>query len=78
MEEIDIEELNFDEYNRQVYIEENHLNEKLLKQLNKSKTVDIQKKYKLEIDKFISNYNKSIAQREINESNYEHNKKRKI
>ena len=78
MEEIDIEELDFDEYNRQVYLEENYLNEKLSNHLNKLKTVDIQKKYKLEIDKFISNYNKSIAQREINESNYEHNKKRKI
>ena len=78
MEEIDIEELNFDEYNRKIYFEENDLNEKLSKQLNNSKTVDIQKKYKLEIDKFISNYNKSIAQREINENNYEYNKKRKI
>ena len=72
MEEIDIEELDFDDYNRQVYLEEsvakNHI----------SKTLDIQKRYKLEINKFIADYNKAMAEREINSNTFENNKKRKI
>ena len=72
MEEIDIEELDFDDYNRRVYLEEsvdkNHI----------SKTLDIQKRYKLEINKFIADYNKAMAEREINTNTFENNKKRKI
>ena len=72
MEEIDIEELDFDDYNRRVYLEEsvdkNHI----------SKTLDIQKRYKLEINKFIADYNKAMAEREINSNTFENNKKRKI
>ena len=41
-------------------------------------TLDSQIRYKIEIDKFIADYQKAMAHREINESTFESNKKRKI
>ena len=75
MEDIDIENLNFDVYNREIYQEQG----KALKQFqNNSQYVNIQKRYKNEIDKFVENYYKSrAAQNEINEGNLERIKKRK-
>ena len=52
MEEIDIETLNFDEYNREVY-SENH------SKLDNSHLIDAQKRYKNMIDKFVEKFNTS-------------------
>ena len=75
MEDIDIENLNFDVYNREIYQEQG----KALKQFqNNSQYVNVQKRYKNEIDKFVENYYKSrSAQNEMNEGNLERIKKRK-
>ena len=72
MEDIDIENLNFDVYNREVYQEHNS------KTVQTKPQLDAQKKYKEEIQKFVENYYKSrVAQNEINEENLERIKKRK-
>ena len=59
MEEIDIENLDFDEYNREVY-SENH------SKLDNSHLIDAQKRYKNMIDKFVEKFNKD--RKEENES----------
>ena len=75
MEDIDIENLNFDVYNREVYKDQGQISKSYQ---NDSKYVDIQKKYKSEIDKFVENYNKNrAAQNEMKEENFERIKKRK-
>ena len=73
MEDIDIENLNFDVYNREVYNEQGSKSDQ-----TNSQYVDPQKKYKKEIDKFVENYYKNrFAKNEINEENLERLKKRK-
>ena len=73
MEDIDIENLNFDVYNREVYHEQGSKSEQYDFQLS-----DAQKRYKNEIDKFVENYYKSrLSKNEINEENLERIKKRK-
>ena len=73
MEDIDIENLNFDVYNREVYHEQGSKSEKIDFQLS-----DAQKRYKNEIDKFVENYYKTrLSKNEINEENLERIKKRK-
>ena len=73
MEDIDIENLNFDVYNREVYHEQGSKSEKIDFQL-----FDAQKRYKNEIDKFVENYYKTrLSKNEINEENLERIKKRK-
>ena len=75
MEDIDIENLNFDVYNREVYKDQGQISKSYQ---NDSRYVDIQKKYKSEIDKFVENYNKNRdAQNEMKEENFERIKKRK-
>ena len=75
MEDIDIENLNFDVYNREVYKDQGQISKSYQ---NDSRYVDIQKKYKSEIDKFVENYNKNrAAQNEMKEENLERIKKRK-
>ena len=75
MEDIDIENLNFDVYNREVYKDQGQISKSYQ---NDSRYVDIQKKYKSEIDKFVENYNKNrAAQNEMKEENFEKIKKRK-
>ena len=75
MEDIDIENLNFDIYNREVYKDQGQISKSYQ---NDSRYVDIQKKYKSEIDKFVENYNKNrAAQNEMKEENFERIKKRK-
>ena len=73
MEDIDIENLNFDVYNREVYNEQGSKSEQ-----NDSHFSDAQKRYKNEIDKFVENYYKTrLSKNEINEENLERIKKRK-
>ena len=73
MEEIDIEALNFDVYNREVYQGNNSKPEK-----SNSDFVDPQRKYKIEINKFVENYYKNLAAKnEKGEENLERKKKRK-
>ena len=75
MEDIDIENLNFDIYNREVYKGQGQISKSYQ---NDSRYVDIQKKYKSEIDKFVENYYKNrAAQNEMKEENFERIKKRK-
>ena len=75
MEDIDIENLNFDVYNREVYKDQGQISKSYQ---NDSRYADIQKKYKSEIDKFVENYNKNrAAQNEMKEENFERIKKRK-
>jgi len=69
MDSLDIEELNFDEYNRQIYYEmEDPLEEKRSNLLSHTKTFDAQKRYKFEIEKFVSEYKKALSRNEIDES----------
>ena len=71
MEEIDIENLNFDEYNREVYQENN-------KKEERSHLFNIQKNYKKMIDKYVENYYKNRKdENEIKDENLERIKKRK-
>ena len=71
MEEIDIEKLNFDEYNREVYQENN-------KKEEHSHLFNIQKNYKKMIDKYVENYYKNRKdENEIKDENLERIKKRK-
>ena len=71
MEEIDIENLNFDEYNREVYQENN-------KKEERSHFFNIQKNYKKMIDKYVENYYKNRKdENEIKDENLERIKKRK-
>ena len=71
MEEIDIENLNFDEYNREVYQENN-------KKEERSHLFNIQKNYKKMIDKYVENYYKNKKdENEIKDENLERIKKRK-
>ena len=75
MEDVDIENLNFDVYNREVYNGQG--------QISRSREIEsryayIQKRYKSEINKFVENYYKDrAAQNEIKEENLERIKKRK-
>ena len=71
MEEIDIENLDFDIYNREVY-QEGYKKEDL------SHLFNIQKNYKNMIDKFVENYYKNRKdENDIRDENIERIKKRK-
>ena len=73
MEDIDIENLNFDVYNREVYLEQNSKPVQINPQ-----PFDIQKKYKNEINKYVENYYKNrFGNNDINDENLERIKKRK-
>ena len=71
MEEIDIENLDFDAYNREIYLEkENQFKSPINDNLHK----DALKKFKLEIDSFVEEYKRTnklyeenINQKEENE-----------
>ena len=79
MEDFDIEELDFDQYNREVYLEDNPIQDKLKKYLRFSRALDAQKRYKYEIDRFFKEYQKSLACEEIDEKDSENfRKKRKF
>ena len=78
MEDFDIEELDFDEYNREVYLEDNPIQDKLKKYIRLSHTFDAQKKYKIEIDRFFKEYQNSLVWDEIDKKNSENYKKRKF
>lgn len=77
MEAIDIEELNFDEYNREVYFDKNPLQDKQDKEFSYTLAFDAQKRYKSEIDKFVAQYKSGLARNEIDEENLGRIKKRK-
>ncbi len=78
MVDFDIEELDFDEYNREVYLEDNPIQDKLKKYIKLSRHFDAQKRYKLEIDRFFNEYQNSLVWDEIDEKNSEKLKKRKF
>ena len=78
MEDFDIEELDFDEYNREVYLEDNPIQDKLKKYIKISRAFDAQKKYKIEIDKFFKEYQNSLVWKEIEEKNSGNFKKIKL
>ena len=71
MEVIDIESLDFDKYNREIYQENNS-------KFGASQSINAQKKYKNMINKFVENYYKKMNdEKEAREENFERNKKRK-
>ena len=78
MEEFDIETLNFDEYNREIYLEENKPKSKERRSFNNSQATEAQKRYKYEINEFVSEYKKGLAKSEFDEMNLGCIKKRKI
>ena len=59
MEAFDIEDIDFNEYNRRVYEEEDEDNFTINKMSRKIYSTDSQKKYKMEIDKFVAEYLKN-------------------
>jgi len=77
MEDFDIEELDFEEYNREVYLEDNPIQDKLKKYLRFSRALDAQKRYKYEIDRFFKEYQNSLALEEIGEKGSENFKKKR-
>ena len=78
MEAIDIEELNFDEYNREVYLGGNAIQNKKFNLFNDySQAFDVQKRYKFQIDKYVKEYKSGLARNEMEETNLPM-KKRKI
>ena len=77
MEAIDIEELNFDEYNREVYFDKNPLQNRQDKEFSYTLAFDAQKRYKSEIDKFVAQYKSGLARNEIDEENLGRIKRRK-
>lgn len=78
MEAIDIEELNFDEYNREVYLGRNTIQNKKSNLFNDySQAFDVQKRYKFQIDKYVKEYKSGLARNEMEETNMPM-KKRKI
>ena len=76
-EEFEIEKMNFDEYNRQIYSEKSQKQNKR-NFFGYSQAFDAQKKYKLEIDKFVSEYKNGLLKNEIDEDNFKCIKKRKL
>ena len=78
MEALDIEELNFDEYNREVYFEDNKNDYKSSKLFNQSSAIDAQKRYKMEIEKFVHKHKSGLANNEFDEANLGRIKKRKL
>ena len=78
MDAIDIEELNFDEYNREVYLGRNTIQNKKSNLFNDySQAFDVQKRYKFQIDKYVKEYKSGLARNEMEETNMPM-KKRKI
>lgn len=74
-EEFDIETINFDEYNRQIYLDKmsNHY------MGYRPQVNNAQKKYKNEIEKFVAEYKSQLDKNEIDEEeNFRFTKKRKI
>ena len=65
MEDIDIEDLDFESYNREIYQERNN---KLKQDINESGHLDALKKFKLAINVFVEEYNKKNKIYEENDS----------
>jgi len=78
MEEFDIENLNFDEYNRSIYLEKKPQQHKESRLFNSSHADDAQKRYKSEIDKFVTEYKRGLAKNELDETALGRIKKRKL
>ena len=79
MEEFDIEDIDFNEYNRRVYEEEVEDNFSINKMSRKIyQASDAQRKYKEEIKKFVDEYNRLMALKDQENLNHEQAKKRKI
>ena len=79
MEEFDIEDIDFNEYNRRVYEEEVEDNFSINKMSRKIyQASDAQRKYKEEIKKFVNEYNILMASKNLENLNHEQAKKRKF
>lgn len=76
MEEFDIENLNFDEYNRSIYLDKKPYKES--GHFRKYQADDAQKRYKSEIDKFVIEYKRGLAKNELDEAVLGRIKKRKL
>ena len=78
MEDFDIETLDFDEYNREIYLDKSQIKRKDSSYLGNSPVDDAQKRYKFEINKFVSEYKRALAASELDETDLGRSKKRKI
>ncbi len=77
MEDFDIETLNFDEYNREIYLDKSQ-RKRENSYLGNSLYDDAQKRYKHEINKFVSEYKRALTSSELDETDLGRSKKRKI
>ena len=73
-EDFDIETINFDEYNRHIYIEKTSA---FFKKYN-SQALDAQKRYKHDINRYVTEYKRGLSKTENDEENFRIIKKRKI
>jgi hypothetical protein len=78
MEDFDIETINFDEYNREIYLDNKLRKRKESRYLGNSQADDAQKRYKYEINKFVSEYKRTLGNSEFDETDLGRLKKRKI
>ena len=78
MADVDVEDIKFDIYNRECYIKKGPFQYNPKRVLNYSQTLDPQKKYKLEIKKFVDEHKSEFAKNETDdEANFLRIKKRK-
>ena len=78
METIDIENIDFNEYNRRVYEEEENDNYSLNKLSKKIFHLNPQKRYEIEINNYIKEFNKINSQKKISNLENEVSKKKKF
>ena len=78
METIDIENIDFNEYNRRVYEEEENDNYSINKLSKKIFHLNPQKRYEIEINNYIKEFNKINSQKKISNLENEVSKKKKF
>ena len=78
METIDIENIDFNEYNRRVYEEEENDNYSINKLSKKIFHLNPQKRYEIEINNYIKEFNKISSQKKISNLENEVSKKKKF
>ena len=78
MENFDIEDIDFNEYNRKVYEEEDGDNYSINLLSNKNFRLNPQKRYEIEINRYVEKHNKINFKKKNENEDYELSKKRKF
>ena len=78
MEAFDIEDIDFNEYNRRVYEEEDEDNYSINTLSKKLFRLNPQERYSIEINKYVEEYNKVNPQKKTETENQKFSKKRKF